>query len=102
MMKEYFKNPVETNQIKKLHADGIEWIHTGDLGTIDEDGFMYIKGRIKRIYGYIDDSGNTYKIFPDYIENTVSGIEGVKPDVSKRISIYIKSIALFLWRRRKG
>lgn len=78
MMKEYYKNPVETNQIKKLHADGIEWIHTGDLGTIDEDGFMYIQGRIKRIYGYIDDSGNTYKIFPDYIENTVSGIEGVK------------------------
>lgn len=78
MMKEYFKNPVETSQMKKIHADGIEWIHTGDLGSVDEDGFLYIKGRLKRIYGYIDDSGNTYKVFPDYIENTVSGIEGVK------------------------
>ena len=82
MMKEYYKNPVETSQIKKLHADGKEWIHTGDLGTMDEDGFIYIKGRLKRIYGYIDDSGNTYKIFPDYIENIVSGIEGVKQCVA--------------------
>lgn len=78
MMKEYVNNTIETNQTKRLHSDGKEWIHTGDLGYIDEDGFIFIKGRIKRIYGYIDEIGNTYKIFPNYIENIVSSIDCVE------------------------
>ncbi|MCX7168076.1 MAG: AMP-binding protein [Rhodocyclales bacterium] len=41
----YYKDPVET--ARTLEADG--WLHTGDLGTMDEDGFVFVTGRIKEL-----------------------------------------------------
>ncbi len=43
-------------------------MRTGDLGCIDQDGFLYIKGRIKRIYMTKGDDGVIYRIFPQRIE----------------------------------
>lgn len=45
LMKCYYKNPEETD--KSLTADG--WLHTGDLGYLDEDGFVFVTGRIKEL-----------------------------------------------------
>ncbi|GAC1420723.1 MAG: acyl--CoA ligase [Burkholderiaceae bacterium] len=45
VMKGYYKNPQET--AKTLTADG--WLHTGDLGHLDADGFVFITGRIKEL-----------------------------------------------------
>jgi sulfoacetate-CoA ligase len=45
VMKEYYKAPDIT--AKSLEPDG--WFHTGDLGYIDEDGFVYVTGRIKEL-----------------------------------------------------
>lgn len=45
LMTGYYKNPEET--AKSLTADG--WLHTGDLGHLDEDGFVFVTGRIKEL-----------------------------------------------------
>lgn len=44
VMKEYYKNPEETK--KAFHG---EWLRTGDIGSIDEDGYLYFHGRLKDI-----------------------------------------------------
>ena len=48
------------------------WLHTGDLGYLDENGVLYVTGRIKRILMTKGRDGNITKIFPDRIEKTVS------------------------------
>jgi long-chain acyl-CoA synthetase len=60
----YYNNEVATNDVLKLHDDGKVWIHSGDIGCVTKDGFIYIKDRIKRM---IIRSG--FKVFPSEIEN---------------------------------
>ena len=66
VMMGYLNNEVETNQTLKYHPDGKLWLHTGDLGAMQEDGTIVFKQRIKRI---IVSSG--YNIYPSYIENVI-------------------------------
>lgn len=63
-MMEYVGHPEETAQTLQVHADGRKWVHTGDLGSMDEDGFIYFKQRIKRM---IVTSG--YNVYPSQLEN---------------------------------
>ena len=67
MFVEYLNNEEETDEIKKFH-DGKWWVHTGDLASIDPDGYIYLKGRSKRLI--IDKLG--YKISPDNAEKFIS------------------------------
>jgi long-chain acyl-CoA synthetase len=69
----YLNNKKETDNIMFEHPDGQIWVHSGDLGYMDEDGFIYIKGRIKRMIIM----HNGHKIFPTFIENVL----GKHPDV---------------------
>lgn len=48
VMTEYLNNPQETANIIRRHADGKEWVHSGDLGYISSNGFVHISGRLKR------------------------------------------------------
>jgi len=66
----YYNDPEETDITLKKHSDGKVWIHSGDLGTVDEDGFFFFKGRIKRM---IVTSG--YNVFPVELENIIEGHE---------------------------
>ena len=63
----YYKNAEATNQILRTHKDGKIWIHTEDLGYIDEDGFLWISDRMKNVI--IGHDG--FKIYPSMIENVI-------------------------------
>jgi len=73
VMKEYMNHPDETAQTLRVHADGLKWVYTGDLGMMDEQGFVYFKGRAKRM---IISSG--YNIYPGQIENILDAHEMVQ------------------------
>ena len=73
MMKEYLDNPEETAQTLVTHADGLTWVRTGDLGTMDMDGFIYFRGRSKRM---IISSG--YNIYPAQLENVLDACDKVQ------------------------
>lgn len=45
----YEGNAEETRTVKKVHSDGKEWLHTGDLGFVDEDGYITLCGRARRV-----------------------------------------------------
>ncbi|MBO7185105.1 MAG: AMP-binding protein [Oscillospiraceae bacterium] len=68
----YMDNPTETAQTLRHHEDGKIWLHTGDLGFMDSDGFVYFKQRLKRM---IISSG--YNIYPSQLENIIDSHEKV-------------------------
>ena len=70
VMIEYINNPEETANTLRRHKDGLKWIHTGDLGMMDEEGFVYFRQRIKRM---IITSG--YNVYPSRIENILDAHE---------------------------
>ncbi|MDO4198571.1 MAG: AMP-binding protein [Erysipelotrichaceae bacterium] len=72
-MKRYWDNPEETAQTLRKHDDGLTWVYTGDLGIMDEEGFVYFKGRSKRM---IISSG--YNIYPSQLENILDAHEKVQ------------------------
>ena len=63
----YIGDTAETEHVIKRHADGCAWVHTGDIGYMDEDGFIFIKGRMKRMI--IRPDG--HNVFPATIENII-------------------------------
>ena len=73
VMIEYINNPEETANTLRRHKDGLKWIHTGDLGMMDEEGFVYFRQRIKRM---IITSG--YNVYPSRIENILDAHELVQ------------------------
>ena len=72
VMMGYMDNPEETASTLRRHYDGRIWLHTGDLGHMDQDGFIYFRQRMKRM---IISSG--YNVYPGQIENIIDGHEKV-------------------------
>ncbi|MCQ2737341.1 MAG: acyl--CoA ligase [archaeon] len=64
VMLAYLDDPEKTNEVLKVDEEGLTWLHTGDLGYMDEEGWIFFKSRIERI---IISSG--YNIYPQRLEN---------------------------------
>ncbi|MBQ1466342.1 MAG: AMP-binding protein [Eubacteriaceae bacterium] len=73
VMREYMNHPEETAQTLRHHSDGLTWVYTGDLGVMDDEGFIYFRGRAKRM---IVSSG--YNIYPGQLENILDAHEFVQ------------------------
>ena len=93
VMMGYMDNPEETAATLRRHYDGRIWLHTGDLGHMDQDGFVYFRQRIKRM---IVTSG--YNVYPSQLENIIDSHEkvllscviGVKDDYrGQRVRAYV-------------
>ena len=78
IMQGYYKNEQATGECIELDGTGRRWLHTGDLGLIDQDGFLFFKGRIKRIYMILGTDGFAYKLFPQRIEEYLESKENVE------------------------
>ena len=72
LMKGYYKNELETNLALQKHDDGEIWLHTGDIGCVDEDGYLYYRLRHCKM---IISAG--YNIYPTQIEEVINGCNGV-------------------------
>ncbi len=68
----YLNRPEETAQALRLHSDGLTWVHTGDLGAMDSDGFVYFRQRIKRII-----VTNGYNVYPSQVEKVLDRMDEV-------------------------
>ena len=96
VMQEYMKHPEETAMTLQTHKDGLTWVYTGDLGVMDEQGFVYFKGRAKRM---IVTSG--YNVYPAQIENILDAHDKVQmscvigvPDAYKmqKVKAFVKLV----------
>lgn len=63
----------DTDQVLYPHADGRMWLRTGDIGKMDDEGYLYFTGRIKRV---VKVSG--FPVYPNKIEEFICAIEGVR------------------------
>jgi len=73
VMMGYLDDEEATRETIRRHADGLDWVHTGDFGLMDEDGYFHFKQRIKRI---LKVSG--VPVFPSQIEDSISKVPGVR------------------------
>jgi len=68
----YYNDEKETNDALRIHSDGNIWLHSGDIGVMDSDGFITYKQRLKRM---IVSSG--YNVYPSQIEEVLDKHPGV-------------------------
>lgn len=73
MMLGYIGHEEENRETMRTHADGHVWLHTGDLGRMDDEGFIYFSQRMKRM---IVTSG--YNVYPSQLENIIEGHPAVQ------------------------
>lgn len=76
VMKEYLNNPSETDKVVKIHRDGNRWIHTKDIGYMDEDGHVFHVERIKNIF-----MRTGFNVHPTKIAECINSIPFVKNSV---------------------
>lgn len=81
LMKGYLNAPEETEKVLRVHEDSKLWLHTGDVGFMDNDGFVYFKSRLKRMI-----VSRGYNIYPQSIERAIEQ----HPSVEKSCVVGVK------------
>lgn len=79
----YQDNEEETKKILQIHSDGNSWIHTGDLGFVDEEGFVHLRGRSRRVITRLGFKISAYTIEDKIIEH---------PSVKECVAIAVKDV----------
>lgn len=87
-MSSYWENPEETALALRVHGSGAPWLHTGDLGYVDSDGYLFIVDRQKDL---IKTSG--YQVWPRDVEEAIAthpavaevGVAGVPDPVKGQV-----------------
>ena len=77
LMVGYYKNDEATEKTIIRDRDGKLWLRTGDIGYVDEDGFVFMSGRLKRIYYVRAGIGEICRLFPSHIEEVIEKSEFV-------------------------
>ena len=72
VMKGYYKNEAATREVLHVHQDGKTWLHTGDVFSVDEDGFYTFHSRLSRMLVV-----NGYNVYPEMVENALMQISGI-------------------------
>jgi long-chain acyl-CoA synthetase len=102
IMKGYYKNPKATDAVIRTDGNGVRWLHTGDLGYLDEDGCLYITGRKK--YLIILPGGKN--VNPEIVESVLSQarfveevlvVPGLQMDSARRRQEAIRAIVRPAW-----
>ena len=102
IMKGYYKNPEATDTVITTDENGVRWLHTGDLGCLDEDGCLYITGRKK--YLIILPGGKN--VNPELVESVLSQaqfveevlvVPGVQKDSDRRTQETVRAIVRPAW-----
>ncbi len=76
VMMGYLNEKEETENALRTHDDGITWLHTGDLGFLDEEGVLHFTSRLKRMI-----ISNGYNIYPTELENIINKCKYVASSV---------------------
>lgn len=70
----YYNDSEKTNEVLKVHRDGVVWLHTKDLGMVSEKGLLKVTGRMTR---FVFTYPALQKAYPDQVESIISNIPGV-------------------------
>lgn len=74
IMMGYYGEEELSQKVIQVHPDGSIWLHTGDLGAMDENGIITVKGRMTRMLFVFPMA----KLYPQSLESTISKVSGVR------------------------
>jgi long-chain acyl-CoA synthetase len=92
LMTSYWQNPEETAIALREHGDGSRWLHTGDLGRVDEDGYVFIVDRQKDL---IKTSG--FQVWPREVEEALASHPAVAEVGSGGVFDAVKGQVVWAW-----
>lgn len=76
-MKEYYNDGKTTSDVLFVDKDQKVWFHTDTFGHIDKNGWVYLDGRERRFFITYDTVGSPYKVYSDYIQDTIKKCDKV-------------------------